>query len=225
MTATVTARSMDGGDARPFVSTPADPRFGEGLRLLGLEESLQDHRNEVALRQIAALHELAALQNLAALANWPEPSVEAPRSAPVSRPAPRPAQPQAWTDASYSAAVLDELNALRARSGLAPVQADGRITSASSSYALKMIATGSFGHSVDGSTITSRLAAAGFSEPVYLGEVLAYGSGAPSPASIVQMWMDSPAHREQILSGTYWRGGAGCAFSGGNVHCVVDLAS
>jgi uncharacterized protein YkwD len=142
----------------------------------------------------------------------------APRRASV------PAQPQAWTDASFSAAVMEGVNARRASYGLPPLQADGRIAQASSSYALRMISLGSFGHSVDGSTITSRLSAAGFTEPVVLGEVIAWSGGPPSPTAIVDMWMNSPTHREQILSSNYWRGGAGCAFDGAEVHCVMDMA-
>ena len=148
-------------------------------------------------------------------------------SAPVARAAPAPQpppQPRVWTDATFSAAVLGEVNARRASYGLTPLQADGRIAQASSSYAQRMIALGSFGHSVDGTTIASRLSAAGFSDPVMLGEVIAYRGGGPSPALIVEMWMNSPSHREQILSSSYRRGGAGCAFSGADVHCVVDLA-
>jgi uncharacterized protein YkwD len=120
--------------------------------------------------------------------------------------------------------VLSAVNERRAAAGLPSVRQDGRIAQASASYAMRMNTLDEFGHSVDGSTLTSRLAAAGFSEPVVLGEVIAWSSGTPSPASIVQMWMDSPGHREQILSGTYQRGGAGCAFDGAEVHCVVNLA-
>jgi uncharacterized protein YkwD len=195
--------------------------FGQDLRVAFYAEAVEE------ARVTAALQELSALQQLAGLAAWPPPYVPpapgpAPRAARVvSAPPPRPAP---WTDASFSAAVFDAVNARRAAAGLPALRWDGRIAQASSSYALRMTALGAFGHSVDGSTISSRLAAAGFTDPVMLGEVIAFSSGSASPDSVVQMWMDSPAHREQNLSGNYRLAGAGCAFYGGDVRCVVDLA-
>lgn len=195
--------------------------FGEDIRVAGYLEAAED------ARITGALHELAALQQLAALANWPQPQ-PAPQAAvgAVRRasPAPQAARPAHWTDAGFAASVLDALNARRAAAGLPSIRTDGRIANASSSYAMRMSTSATLGHSVDGTTLTSRLAAAGFTEPVMLGEVIAFSSGAPSPDSIVDMWMDSPAHREQILSGSYRLGGAGCAFDGAAVRCVVDLA-
>ena len=214
----LTSRGGDSPDpTTPFRISAAE--FGEDLRIGAYAEAVEK------ARVTTALHELSALQQLAALASWPEPYVAPPAVAASSAPrAVQPTRPASWTDASFSAAVLDALNARRAAAGLPSVQQDGRIAQASASYALRMSTTDEFGHSIDGSTLTSRLAAAGFSEPVRLGEVIAWSSGSPSPASIVQMWMDSPGHREQILSGAYRLAGAGCAFDGAEVHCVVDLA-
>jgi uncharacterized protein YkwD len=225
--ASATARD---GDRPVYPTFGANPGFGDQVLMLGWAEAVEEREVAAALQQIAALHELAALQTLADLANWPEPYIEPAPAAAARAPVPRapaaqpPAQPRSWTDATFSAAVLGEVNARRTGYGLAPLRADGRITQASTSYAQRMISSGSFGHSVDGSTLTSRLTAAGFSEPVMLGEVIAYGGGGFSPASIVEMWMNSPSHREQILSSNYWRGGAGCAFSGSDVKCVVNMA-
>jgi uncharacterized protein YkwD len=64
---------------------------------------------------------------------------------------------------------------------------------------------------------------------VQIGEVLAWGSNGWTPAEIVQAWMDSPAHREQIMSGIYSRAGAGCYFSKSTgttmVRCAMELAA
>jgi uncharacterized protein YkwD len=201
-------------------ATPSGATFARDLQLLGFAEAVDN------ARFLAALEKIAALQKLAALAQWPEPYVAPSGPAPPAVPlTPRPATRAApWTDAAFAAAVLEALNARRAAVGLPSLSFDGRIAQASSSYALRMISLDSFGHSVDGSTITSRLSAAGFTDPVMLGEVLAWSTGTPSAASVVQMWMDSPPHREQILSANYRIAGAGCAFDGGKVQCVVDLA-
>jgi uncharacterized protein YkwD len=201
--------------------------FGADLQILGLTEALYDGRVS------AALHELDALRKLAALANWPQPleptTAEAAVAPAGTAPAPAAAPPpaataEAWTDAAYAAVVLDAVNGSRAAAGLAPVAYDSRIASASSSYALQMITLDSFGHSVGGTTLASRLASAGFTEPVVLGEIIAWGDGTPPPALIVQRWMESPSHRSQILSADYRLAGAGCAFDGGVTHCVVNFA-
>ena len=66
-----------------------------------------------------------------------------------------------------------------------------------------------------------------FAFDTQLGEVLAWG-GDWSPEGIVQAWMDSPAHREQLLEPVYARAGAGCYFRMEGpvtaVRCVMDFA-
>jgi uncharacterized protein YkwD len=224
--AAVLARAASGRDAPAAPAAPivGDSSFGDGLRALGYAEAIEDGRVTTALQQLAALNELAALQNLAALANWPQPQ---PAPAPIVRRAQAPppaARTEPWTDVSFAAAVLDGINARRGAAGLPPLRHDSRLAQAASSYALLMATSGSFGHSIDGSTLGSRLAAAGVSEPVLLGEVIAWSGGSPAPAVFVELWMNSGVHRDQILNAGYRLAGAGCAFEGDVVYCVVDFA-
>lgn len=49
----------------------------------------------------------------------------------------------------------------------------------------------------DGSPLVTRIEGAGVPFTVMVGETLAMGSLGWEPASVVQAWMDSPAHRER----------------------------
>jgi uncharacterized protein YkwD len=127
-------------------------------------------------------------------------------------------------DTSFTGAVFDAINARRAQAGLPPVTADARLATAASGYAHTMLRLNKFGHDVDGTTFDQRIRAAGFSANVVLGEIIAMSTGPVAAATIVQMWMDSPPHRSQIMSATFRLAGAGCAFAGPEVRCVVEFA-
>ena len=104
-----------------------------------------------------------------------------------------------------------------------------RLTQASKDYAKVLADHEWFNHTgPDGSTLVSRVEAAGFPFTVQIGEVLAWGSSGWPPEEIVQAWIDSPSHREQIMAGVYTRAGIGCYFTQTDtlmVRCVVDLAA
>lgn len=154
----------------------------------------------------------------------PPPRAPAPaRQAQPPPPAPQP-RPQIWTDASFSAAVLDVINGQRAAMGLPPVASDARLASAASSYALTMQRLSTVSHNADGTSADARVRAAGFRENVAIGEIIAMITGPTSAAEIVQLWMDSPPHRIAILDGAYRLAGAGCAFSATDARCVVEFA-
>ena len=73
----------------------------------------------------------------------------------------------------------------------------------------------------------SRIEAAGFPFTVQFGEILAWGTESWPAESLVQMWMNSPTHRQEILSPVYTRAGARCYFTqadGVTVRCVMDFA-
>jgi uncharacterized protein YkwD len=160
----------------------------------------------------------------------PPPPPPAPPAAPPAAPIEVPAMRQggAYIDAAFSQAVWDAVNALRSRSGLAPLASDGALTAAATDYALDMAGWRTFSHTgADGSTLGGRLASFGITN-VAAGEVLAMGQGAYPPSAVAQSWLDSPPHRSIIL-GTFTRAGVGCAFSEENgatvVRCVMELAA
>jgi len=134
-----------------------------------------------------------------------------------------------WADDSFTAAVFASVNQRRVSAGLGPLAIEPRLANSAAAYAKLLVEKDWFSHTgPDGSTLVSRDEAAGFPFTVQVGEVLAWGTNGWTAAEIVQAWMDSPAHREQIMSAVYTRAGAGCYFtkSGGGVtvKCAMELA-
>ena len=170
--------------------------------------------------------------------NTPAPPPPAPTNTPVPPPpplAPPTSTPEpvvqagnGWWDAAFEAEVFAVINQKRAEAGLAPLAVESRLTQAGKAYAKVLADYNHFSHTgPDGSTLVSRVEAAGFPFTVQIGEVIAWGSNGWPPVDIVQAWMDSPSHREQIMSPVYTQAGVGCYFTeeaGLTVRCVVDLA-
>ncbi len=123
------------------------------------------------------------------------------------------------------------INAQRERYGLAPVRASRRLNHAADFHSWEMLAGNYFAHtSRDGGPFDVRIRR--YAHPQAIGETLAMlgGScGAGSAQRVVNMWMNSPPHREILLSGRYTRIGlARRTGSLGSTHaCVVtaDFAS
>src|SRR5215208_524352 len=113
-------------------------------------------------------------------------------------------------------ATLCLLNGERADHGLAPLALSSQLSAAATAYAQDMVAGSYFSHTGrDGSTVYDRVKATGYIQPGSgwaLGENLAWGTGILStPASILQAWMNSPGHRENILNPDYSEIGVGVA--------------
>jgi uncharacterized protein YkwD len=180
-----------------------------------------------------------ALAKAGALPGQPEapPPASAPlppQATPTPSPAPPPPQqppvqsPDGWYDDAYIARIWDLINQQRINNGLLPVQHESRLTQAAADYARVLSEQNWFSHvGPDGSTLVTRIEAAGFPFDVQIGEILAWGTAGWTAEAVVQAWMDSPTHREEILSPVYTRAGASCYFIPDNdvtVHCVVDFA-
>jgi uncharacterized protein YkwD len=147
---------------------------------------------------------------------------------PQPSPTELPAAAGGWSDANYEARVLELVNMQRAKFGLAALAIDGRLEQSAADYAQVLGALNWFSHTgPDGSTLASRVEAAGFPFTVQIGEVLAWGNEGWTPEAMVQAWMNSPTHRQEILSPVYIRAGVGCYLTPANgttVHCVIDFA-
>jgi len=133
-----------------------------------------------------------------------------------------------WYDAAYIGRMWDLINQARTRAGLQPLASEPRLTQAAAGYA-RVLSDGKwFSHvGPDGSTLVSRVEAAGFPFNVKIGEILAWGTQRWSADQVVQAWMNSPTHRSEILDPTYARAGASCYFvpaDGVTVRCVVNFA-
>ncbi|MGF1646322.1 MAG: CAP domain-containing protein [Kineosporiaceae bacterium] len=92
--------------------------------------------------------------------------------------------------------VFELVNAERAAAGCPALTIDDRLTEAADAHAADMVDRQYFDHtSPDGSTPSSRAAAAGY--PGSVAENIATGYSAA--AAVVDGWMDSPEHRANIL--------------------------
>src|SRR3954462_1192523 len=122
--------------------------------------------------------------------------------------------PAAGNLAQISQATLCLLNDERAAAGLRPLQYSAALTVPSAAYSTKMVTQNFFAHeSPDGSTLTSRLTAAGYIDPDgdwFVGENLAWGQGNLATArNIAVAWMNSPGHRHNILEPEFTEVGIG----------------
>ncbi len=109
------------------------------------------------------------------------------------------------------------VNQERTSRGLKPLKLNKRLTKAATRHARDMVAKGYFSHdTLGGGDFVDRIRKAGYMAPrafPTLGEDLAWGSGSlGTPRSIVQGWMESPGHRENILEPKFREAGMGVAY-------------
>jgi uncharacterized protein YkwD len=106
------------------------------------------------------------------------------------------------------------LNGERARQGLPPLQRRAQLELASQRHSEDMIARRFFEHDTpDGVDPQARMLAAGYpANNAITGENIAWAAGRrASPFEIVDLWMHSPPHRENILRREFTEVGLGLA--------------
>lgn len=90
------------------------------------------------------------------------------------------------------------INTERAKAGCEPLGAQPQLMAAASDFARDMAESNFYGHvGIDGSTLTSRVRAAGY-RGGFLGENIA--AGQTSASQVVTAWMHSTGHRGNILN-------------------------
>ncbi|HEX6743529.1 MAG TPA: CAP domain-containing protein [Solirubrobacteraceae bacterium] len=124
--------------------------------------------------------------------------------------------PAADNVAVVSGATLCLLNQQRATNGIGPLVENAALSTASAGYSQRMVAQGFFGHeSPDGGTLVERLTAVGYlggDDAWVVGENIGWGQASLATArSMVAAWMNSPGHRENLLSADYTQVGLGLA--------------
>jgi uncharacterized protein YkwD len=117
---------------------------------------------------------------------------------------------------TMAAAVVCEINHVRAEHGLRHVQVNGALDTAAQRYAQDMAKRNFFSHvSPNGSTMADRLRRVGYvrSDMAWsIGECLGWGtSSLATPAAMVQQWMNSPEHRAILLTRSWRHVGVGVA--------------
>jgi uncharacterized protein YkwD len=122
--------------------------------------------------------------------------------------------PAAGNLAQVGQATLCLLNNERAAARLRPLAYSAALTQPSAAYSTRMVSEDFFAHeSPDGTTLESRLTAAGYISPDgdwFVGENLAWGQGnLATPRAIAVAWMNSPGHRHNILQPEFTEVGVG----------------
>ncbi|WP_245533505.1 CAP domain-containing protein [Actinoalloteichus spitiensis] len=125
------------------------------------------------------------------------PPVEEPTTPPVVERPPEPERPAAPGGGPQVAAVVDLVNEARREAGCASVQADHRLVAAAQRHSEDMARQSYFSHSSpDGRGFVERANEAGY--PRAAGENIAMG--ARDARQVMDMWMESPGHRQNILN-------------------------
>src|SRR3954454_20797627 len=125
------------------------------------------------------------------------------------------------------AAVICLVNKRRAEHGVGALRVERHIQKPAGRHARDMQRNHFFDHQRPGGPdLSTRLHRAGWHGHAW-GEAIAYGCGpSRTPRGAVRMWMNSPPHRELMLSGTYRQGGVGVtngAPCGAGAMWVLDV--
>ncbi len=121
------------------------------------------------------------------------------------------ASPAMATDPRLARDVLRGVNAFRAGAGRAPLRLDPRLSRAATLHSLDMLRTNRLSHTgSDGSDAGLRLTRAGFAWSTCRENI---GAGYQDTRQALHGWIDSPAHRDNLLARTVTAAGIG--FAGG----------
>jgi len=105
----------------------------------------------------------------------------------------------------------EALNAYRVRNGLSELLYSDSLETAADAHARDMYQRDFFSHeNPDGETPLDRAVAAGFCQPMLVGENIAWGQGALTTVPEVQTgWENSPDHNANMLESDYAFAGMG----------------
>lgn len=125
----------------------------------------------------------------------------------------------ATTNGSFGSELLGLINQQRVSQGLGELAWQNQLASAAREHSLDMACNGFFSHTgSDGSSPFDRIQRQGYSFS-YAGETIYGGSGGyNSPQAALDAWMNSPAHRDILLSPTYSQAGIGYEYDAGSLY-------
>ena len=113
-------------------------------------------------------------------------------------------------------AILAKMNAARVANGLPALRASKILRAPARTHSRYLQETGTFTHDgPGGAPFWKRLVAAGFPQTKTMGENLAIMEGCPKTAArIVDLWLNSPPHRHNLLSPRFHVVGVGVVAGG-----------
>lgn len=146
-----------------------------------------------------------------------------PTPAPTATPTPT-ATPSTPAPSGWRADMLNAVNAVRAKNGVASVRACPTLDRAAQGYAELMARTGSFSHTgPDGTQPWDRMRAAGYDYRA-ASENIAYGYG--SVAAVMDGWVKSPGHFANLIAGNVTDAGFGqAADAKGRIYWVQNFGA
>ena len=132
-------------------------------------------------------------------------------------------QPTPQNLAHVSDVIFCLMNAMRANAGLPALTQQDQLAQASVGHSQDMVANKYFAHdALDGRDVVARLKAVAYipaSGQWVVGENLAWGSGTlGTPKALVNAWMNSPPHRENLLATDYREVGLGVVYGTPNAQ-------
>ncbi len=111
--------------------------------------------------------------------------------------------PQPRPTGDITGQMLTLVNAERQRAGVAPLTLNSQLSAAAQRHVQDMANNGNHSHTgTDGSSPGQRIAAVGYGAATW-GENIQWGNSYISPAAAMQRWMESDAHRRNILNPNY----------------------
>ncbi|MFE2144753.1 CAP domain-containing protein [Streptomyces sp. NPDC059456] len=126
-------------------------------------------------------------------------------------------------DANSESAVLALVNKERATAGCGPLTTNSKLSAAARAYSDTMARSGVMSHTgPDGSTMTSRVEAAGYTWS-NLGENIARGQA--DADAVMDAWMHSPGHRANILNCAFKEIGIGVHKGDGGPWWTQDFGA
>lgn len=135
----------------------------------------------------------------------------------TSTPAPAantpPTQSESEMASAQQQAILERVNTARAEAGLEALQLNARLNAAAQKHAEKMISSGIFDHEIEGKKVQDRMSAEGYNWR-RAGENIA--AGQTTAEEVMESWMNSEAHRQNILKADYEELGVGFAIDEDN---------
>jgi uncharacterized protein YkwD len=182
--------------------------------------SMRDSRLSSVLRSAARLV-LAGL--VVALANGATPALASDPACPAADTA----TADTWR---LEKAVLCLHNLERGQRGLSQLRWNRQLASAAERHAADMVSRHYFAHvSPGGKDHMDRIAATGYLPAVgcwTAGENLFFSTGSSTPRQLLKAWMNSPAHRANILRGGWQGFGLGVVATSphGNAHGLTVVA-
>ncbi|WP_313933760.1 MULTISPECIES: CAP domain-containing protein [unclassified Calothrix] len=149
----------------------------------------------------------------------PLPNIEIP----TNQPPQSPQLAQTSQTAQIESEIRQEINQVRQKNGLQPLQNNEKLAQVARKYSRQMMEQNFFSHTgIDGSTLSQRVGAGNISYWM-IGENLFRSKNIFQPVSpAVEGWLASPGHRENILRPVFRETGVG-VWRKGNTYVITQL--